>query len=152
MGGWPMWQLYLFLLLHLSAASLKGHSIICLHLVGFIYLFMICIFDWTKILHPIPFLQQTSPFGEAGESMRSTKECGPSVAAFAWQWISLVILDPCSDQISSRWQIVKGMSCAVCKQAWHRVRGSCYAKTKQFYETGGDGASWLVFYHHKISL
>lgn len=89
---------------------------------------------------------------EAGQSMRSTQECGPSVAAFAWQWISLVILDPCGDQISNRWQIVKGMSCAVCNQAWHRVRGSSYAKTKQFYETGGDGASWLVFYHHKISL
>lgn len=29
---------------------------------GWIYLFMICIFDLTKIVHPTPFLQQTSPF------------------------------------------------------------------------------------------
>lgn len=151
MGGWPMWQLYLFLLLHLSAASLKGLSIICLHLVGFIYLWFAYLI-WQRLYTRSPSCSKPPLLLEAGQSMRSTQECGPSVAAFAWQWISLVILDPCSDQISNHWQIVKGMSCAVCNQAWHRVRGSSYAKTKQFYETGGDGASWLVFYHHKISL
>lgn len=117
----------------------------------FIYLWFAYLI-WQRFYTRSPFCSKPPHLSEAGESMRSTQECGPSVAGFAWQWISLVILDPCSDQISSRRQIVKGMSCAVCKQAWHRVRGSCYAKTKQFYETGGDGASWLVFYHHKMSL